>query len=121
MLFRSNLRGVAQDDVGIASVLVSLNGGAPVAANLTAGALAAAKSFAAAKPTDPVHWNLDVSPENGNNVVVIQSMDTGGNLSAPRTIRFHYAVARPEIAGLYTGLATPTGRAKDAARRARRM
>jgi uncharacterized delta-60 repeat protein len=92
------IRGSAKDDVGVDQVLGSLNGGPLVAATLVRGA----------KATDPVKWELAFAPENGNNVLVVQTVDVGGNSSVPRTVRFSYTVVRPEVAGTYQGLATAT-------------
>ncbi len=91
------LRGTAKDDVELLSVIVSINGGPFLPAALTAPLL----------PGKPFTWQLDVLPENGVNVVVIKSVDNGGNPSKPRTLVFNYTVVRPDVAGSYTGLLTP--------------
>lgn len=100
------LRGLVKDDVEVNHVLVSLNGGPPVTAHLIPGA----------KPTDWVKWDLDVQPENGVNVLSVQTVNALGDSSIPRTSSFRYQVVRPEVAGLYTGLATPTEDSTNPAR-----
>ncbi len=99
------VRGLAKDDVGVDRVLVRLNDGEFVLANLVHGR----------KPTNPVKWNLAVTPDNGVNLLTILSVDVGGNFSLPRVSSFRYQVSRPALAGTYRGLATPTDASTDPA------
>ncbi len=87
------LHGTARDNIELSQVLISLNGGPFVPATITPGT----------KP-GTFNWQLDVIPENGSNVVIIRSVDTGGNSSKPITLIFNYTVNRPEIAGSYNGV-----------------
>ncbi|MEQ1862962.1 MAG: choice-of-anchor tandem repeat GloVer-containing protein, partial [Chthoniobacteraceae bacterium] len=91
------LRGTAKDNIALLSVVVSINGGPFLPATLTAPLL----------PGKPFTWQLDVIPENGINVVIIKSVDSGGNASKPVKLVFKFTVTRPELAGNYSGLLTP--------------
>ncbi len=88
------LKGTAKDNVEVLSVLVSLNGGPFVPATL----------LPPTKPGGPINWTLSVTPENGVNVVVVKSIDNGGDGSKPVTFSFNYTVVRPDLAGSYNGL-----------------
>jgi uncharacterized repeat protein (TIGR03803 family) len=92
------LSGTAKDNVELLHVLVSLNGGPFVPATLVPPT----------KAGGPSSWQLSVIPENGNNVVIVKSIDSGGDASKPITLYFKYTVVRPELAGAYNGLALPT-------------
>jgi hypothetical protein len=92
------LTGVARDNIVLAQVLVSLNGGPFVPA-----------TFAPGTKPGTFDWQIDIVPENGANVVVIRSVDTGGNSSKSITLFFNYTVKRPELAGSYNGLAIADG------------
>jgi hypothetical protein len=98
--------GWASDNAGVDQVLVSLNGGPFIAAALTP----------LVRPVGRVNWSLSVMPENGLNKLVAKALDASGNVSAVKTVSFRYAVPRPEVAGLYTGLATPTADSTNPAR-----
>ncbi len=91
------LRGSAKDNIELLSVIVSINGGPFLPAILTPPVA----------PGKPYTWQLDVIPENGVNVVIIKSVDNGGNPAKPVKLVFNYTVVRPEVAGSYTGLVTP--------------
>lgn len=91
------LRGTASDNLELAQVLVSLNGGPAVPATL----------LPAVKPGGKPTWELSVVPENGINVAIVRSVDRAGDTSRPVTLRFQYTVRRPELAGPYAGLLTP--------------
>jgi|GEM_PF-2084652 len=88
------LKGTAKDNTEVLSVLVSLNGGPFVPATL----------LPPTKPGGPIIWTLSVTPENGINVVVVKSIDNGGDSSKSVTFSFNYTVARPDLAGGYNGL-----------------
>jgi hypothetical protein len=98
--------GTASDNSVVASVQVSLNGGAFTNAMVTPGA----------KLTDPVAWSFSVKPENGPNNLMVRSMDAQGNKSATKAVNFRYLVLRPEFAGKYAGPAAPTGVSTNPAR-----
>jgi uncharacterized repeat protein (TIGR03803 family) len=87
------LSGVARDNLELVQVLISLNGAPFVPAIISTGARAGT-----------FNWQLDVIPENGTNVVIVKSVDSGGNTSKPVTLFFNYTVNRPELAGNYNGL-----------------
>lgn len=90
------LSGTAKDNIELLSVIVSINGGPFLPALLTPPSA----------PGKPFTWSIDVIPENGVNVVIIKSVDNGGNPAKPRTLVFTYTVTRPELAGTYAGLFT---------------
>jgi hypothetical protein len=92
------LHGSAKDNIELLSVIVSINGGPFLPAVLTPPVA----------PGKPFTWQLDVIPENGVNVVIIKSVDNGGNPAKPVKLVFNYTVVRPEVAGSYTGAITPT-------------
>lgn len=92
------LRGTAKDNIQLLSVIVSINGGPFLPATV----------FAPLLPGKPYAWQLDVIPENGVNVVIVKSVDNGGNPAKPIKLVFNYTVVRLEVAGSYTGLLTPT-------------
>jgi hypothetical protein len=72
--------GTAKDNIGVARVEVSLNGGAPANATLTTpGAL-----------TTPYAFTLH--PPGGANILRVQAFDAGGNASAIITRKFTYVV-----------------------------
>jgi hypothetical protein len=72
--------GTAKDNIGVARVEVSLNGGAPANATLTTpGAL-----------TTPYAFTLH--PPGGPNILRVQAFDAGGNASAIITRKFTYVV-----------------------------
>lgn len=91
------LRGSAKDNIELLSVIVSINGGPFLPATL----------IPPTGPGKPYTWQLDVIPENGVNVVIIKSVDNGGNPAKPIRLVFNYTVVRPEVAGSYTGVLTP--------------
>jgi len=91
------LRGTAKDNFQLVSVVVSINGGPFFPATLTAPVIAG----------KPFTWEIDVLPENGLNVVIIKSVDNGGNPAKPVKLTFNYTITRPDLAGSYTGVITP--------------
>ena len=89
------LRGVTSDGVEVVQVLISLNGGAFVPAQLSSGP----------RP-GTYNWALAIIPENGVNEVLVRSVDSGGSSSSVVKLVFNYTVIRPENEGGYTGLVT---------------
>lgn len=87
-----NFTGTATDNVGVARVEVSLAGGALLGTATNAGG------------TTSFNWTLDVTPEQGANVIEVRSFDTGGNASDPITINLTFTNLRPLLAGKYNGL-----------------
>lgn len=91
------LAGSAKDNVAISRVEVRVNGGAVQYATL--GAPVAGK----------YSFNLSgIALENGLNLVVVTPYDASGNAGAATTLRLTYANTRPELAGNYNGLITPS-------------
>ena len=90
------LTGTAKDNIELLSVIVSINGGPFLPATLIAPLV----------PGQPFKWQIDVVPENGVNVVIIKSVDNGGNPAKPRILVFNYTITRPELVGAYSGLFT---------------
>ena len=89
------LRGVTSDGVEVVQVLISLNGGTFVPAQLSAGP----------RP-GTYNWQIAIIPENGVNEVLVRSVDSGGSSSSVVKLVFNYTVNRPENEGGYTGLVT---------------
>lgn len=92
---------VEPDDVQ--RVEVRLNGG--VAQTATLGA----------KANGVTPFNLaGLSAENGSNTLLIQAFDINGTASLVKKVVLTYTNERPQLAGIYTGLAKPTAAAPPA-------
>jgi hypothetical protein len=97
-----NVTGTAKDNVGVASVKVTLNGGAPVSATLTTpGALS-------------TPYALTLQPPGGHNTIRVQAFDAGGNTSAIITRNFTYVV-KVALTANVSGPGTVTGKLAGAA------
>ncbi len=92
-----DLTGSASDNIGVARVEVSLNGGPPVDATLDAP-----------DSRGNVPFHLDgMTLENGINEIVVTTFDLGGNASRSSTLIVNFLSNRPAIAGSYQGLFLP--------------
>ncbi len=92
-----DLAGVANDNIGVARVEVTLNGGPPVDAPLGAPG-----------SRGNIPFSLDgMALENGINEIVVTTFDLGGNTSRSSTLIVNFLSNRPAIAGNYLGLLLP--------------
>lgn len=90
------ISGTAADNLNVARVEVSLNGGAPQQATL--GGTATART-----------WNLTTIPEQGANTLTVTAFDQQNNASTAATRTFTFVNVRPGLAGSYNGLLKATG------------
>jgi Calx-beta domain len=90
-----NVTGTVTEPDPLDRVEVRLNGGAAQLATLTGNAFTL-NSLAA---------------ENGANTLLVQAFDINGTASLVKKVIFTYVNERPQFAGSYNGLATPTGAA----------
>lgn len=93
------LTGTTSDNNEVLSVLVNVNGTGYLPATITPGAA----------PGDPSTWTFSFipAPAPAQNIILIKSVDSGGDTSKVTTLKFKYTPVRAE-AGTYNGLVTPT-------------
>jgi hypothetical protein len=94
--------GTARDNIGVARVEVSLNGGAPVSASLTTPG------------AQTTTFDFTLHPPGGSNTLRIQSFDAAGNASAIMTRKFTYVVKVALTVNTF-GPGTVTGKRTGAA------
>lgn len=92
-----DLAGVATDNLEVATVRVSVNGGPPVSTVLGAPDSRGGIPFTL----------VGISLENGLNSLTVTTVDRNGNVSKPTTLSVTFESNRPAIAGSYQGLLLP--------------
>lgn len=92
-----NLVGAAKDNKQVASILLELNGAAPVSVAFSTDAKGVAS------------FNHPVTALRGTNIAVLRSLDHRGNVSAPVAVTFTYDDPFPALAGKYAGLSLASG------------
>lgn len=92
-----NLVGTAKDNKQVASILLELNGAAPVSLAFTTDAKGVAS------------FNHSVTALRGTNIAVLRSLDHRGNTSAPVVVTFTYDDPFAALSGAYTGLSLASG------------
>ncbi len=97
----------------IAGTVVEPDDLARVAATLNGIPLGNAQLGVKANGVTPFTLNA-IPAENGPNTLLIQAFDVNGTASLVKTVHFTYINERPQLAGNYNGLATPTAVAPPA-------
>lgn len=92
-----NLVGTAKDNKQVASILLELNGAAPVSLAFTTDAKGVAS------------FNHPVTALRGTNIAVLRSLDHRGNTSAPVAVTYIYDDPFAALSGAYTGLSLASG------------
>lgn len=92
-----NLVGTAKDNKQVASILLELNGAAPVTVAFSTDE----KGIAS--------FNHPVTALRGKNIAVLRSVDHRGNTSAPVPVTFIYDDPFESLVGTYTGLSKASG------------